>query len=83
MVKMLLPLLCQPRKDVHGSWSKRQMCGDYRPISRQTKLDCYAMPTPEEIFDAIGHAKVFSTLDLQAGYHQLPIKLQDRQKTAF
>jgi hypothetical protein len=71
------------KKDVHGNWSERRMCGDYRPINRQTKSDRYAMPTPEEIFDAIGHAKVFSTLDLRAGYHQLPIRLEDRQKTAF
>ncbi|CAM6082514.1 unnamed protein product [Calypogeia fissa] len=59
------------------------MCGDYRPINRQTKSDCYAMPTPEEIFDAVGHAKVFSSLDLRAGYHQLPVRLHDRQKTTF
>jgi hypothetical protein len=71
------------KKDVHGNWSERRMCGDYRPINRQTKSDRYAMPTPEEIFDAIGHAKVFSTLDLRVGYHQLPIKSEDRQKTTF
>ena len=59
------------------------MCGDYRPINRQMRADRYAMPTPEEIFDAIGHARVFSTLDLRAGYHQLPIRVEDRQKTAF
>jgi len=71
------------KKDMHGNWTDRRMCGDYRPINRQTKSDRYAMPIPEEIFDAIGHAKVFSSLDLRAGYHQLPVRLEDRQKTAF
>jgi hypothetical protein len=71
------------KKDVHGNWSERRMCGDYRPVNRQTKLDRDSMPIPEEVFDAIGHAKVFSTLDLRAGYHQLPIRLQDRHKIAF
>jgi hypothetical protein len=71
------------KKDVHGNWFERQMCGDCCPINRQTKSDRYAMPIPQEIFDASGHAKVFSTLDLQAIYHQLPIRLQNRQKTAF
>ncbi len=61
------------KKDVHGNYIDRWMCGDYRPINRQTKSDKYAMPTPKEIFDVVGHARVFSTLDLRAGYHQLLI----------
>lgn len=71
------------KKDVFGNWTERRMCGDYRLVNRQTKSDRYAMPIPEEIFDAIGHAKVFSMLDLRSGYHQLPIKEADKQKTAF
>jgi hypothetical protein len=52
------------KKDVHGNCTDKRMCGDYRPINRQIKFDKYAMPTPEEIFDVVGHARVFSTLDL-------------------
>ncbi|CAM6090633.1 unnamed protein product [Calypogeia fissa] len=47
------------KKDIHGNYTDRRMCGDYRPINRITKSDKYAMPTPEEIFDAVGHARVF------------------------
>jgi hypothetical protein len=57
------------KKDVHGNYTDRRMCGDYCPINWQTKSDKYAMPTLEEIFDVVGHARVFSTLDLQVGYH--------------
>jgi hypothetical protein len=57
------------KKDVHGNYTDRQMCGDYRPINRQTKSHKYAMPTPKEIFDVVGHARVFCTLDLRVGYH--------------
>ncbi len=71
------------KKDVHGNYTDRRMCGDYHPINRQTKSDKYAMPTPEEIFDVVGHVRVFSTLDLRAGYHQLPIRKKDKAKTAF
>jgi hypothetical protein len=70
-------------KDVHGNYIDRRMCGDYRPINRQIKSDKYAMPTPKEIFDVMGHAKVFNTLDLRAGYHQLPIRKEDKAKTTF
>jgi hypothetical protein len=52
------------KKDVHNNYTDRRMCGDYRPINRQTKFDKYAMPTPKEIFDVVGHARVFSTLNL-------------------
>jgi hypothetical protein len=57
------------KKDVHGNYTNRRMCGDYRPINWQTKFDKYAMPTPEEIFDVVGHVRVFSILDLRARYH--------------
>jgi len=71
------------KKDVHGNYMNMRMCGNYRPINRQTKFDKYAMPTPEEIFGVVGHARVFSTLDLRAGYHQLPIRKEDKANTAF
>jgi hypothetical protein len=71
------------KKDVHGNYMDRRICGDYRLINRQTKSDKYAMPTPEEIFDVVGHAKVFSTLDLRVGYHQLSIRKEDKAETAF
>jgi hypothetical protein len=41
------------------------------------------MPTLEEIFDVVGHVKVFNTFDLRVGYHQLPIQKEDKAKTAF
>ena len=39
------------------------------------------MPTPEENFEAIGHAKVFSILDLCSGYHQIRLRDEDKEKT--
>ncbi len=47
------------------------------------KSNKYAMPTFEEIFDVVGHARVFSTLDLRVGYHQLLIRDNDKAKTTF
>jgi hypothetical protein len=59
------------------------MCGDYCVVNKWTCLDKYAMPLLEEIFDALGHAKVFSTLDLRSSYHQLPLKESDKVRTTF
>jgi hypothetical protein len=57
------------KKDIYNNWTEKRMCGDYRKINKFTKSDRYAMSTPEKNFEAIGHAKVFSTLDLCSGYH--------------
>jgi hypothetical protein len=59
------------------------MCGDYRRINKFTKSNRYTIPTPEENFEAIGHAKIFSTLDLHSGYHQIGLREEDKEKTAF
>jgi hypothetical protein len=45
------------------------MCGDNRLVNKHTCLDKYAMLLLEEIFDALGYAKVFNTLDLSSRYH--------------
>jgi hypothetical protein len=78
-----LAIVMPAKKDVHGNYINQWMCGDYRPINRQTKFDKYAMPTPEEIFDVVGHVKVFRTLDLQARYYQLLIREEDKAKISF
>jgi len=78
-----LAIVMSAKKDVHSNYTDRRMCGDYRPINRQTKFDKYAMPTPKEIFDVVKHARVFSTLNLRARYHQLPIREEDKAKTVF
>jgi hypothetical protein len=41
------------------------------------------MPILEEIFDVVGHARVFSTFNLRAGYYQLLIGEEDKAKTTF
>jgi hypothetical protein len=71
------------KKDIYGNWTEKRMCGDYRRINKFTKFDRYAMPTPEENSEAIGHAKVFNNLDLCSGYHQIGLREEDKEKTAF
>jgi hypothetical protein len=71
------------KKDIYGNWTKKRMYGDYRRINKFTKSDSYAMPTLEENFEAIEHAKVFSTLDLCLGYHQIGLREEDKEKTVF
>ena len=41
------------------------------------------LPNIEGLFDCVRGAKVFSTLDLKSGYHQVRIKEKDVPKTAI
>jgi len=58
-----------PTKDIFGNGTKRYVCGDYCLMNKRTYSNKCAMPLPEEIFHALGYAKVFNTLDLKYGYH--------------
>ncbi|CAI5495477.1 unnamed protein product [Closterium sp. Naga37s-1] len=71
------------RKDATGEILSRRMCGDFRDLNKITKANRYPMPTPEEIFDKLVGATVFSTLDLRQGFNQIQIREEDRAKTEF
>lgn len=52
-------------------------------INKRTGKDAYPLPLVDEVQDRLTGASIFSKLDLQSGYLQLPMELQDRKKTAF
>ena len=56
---------------------------DYRWLNKKTVKNRYPLPLPEEMFERLGGATVFSKIDLKLGYWQMPIHLGDIQKTAF
>jgi len=41
------------------------------------------MPQIDEIIDELNGATIFTKIDLCSGYYQIPIRIQDREKTAF
>ena len=43
----------------------------------------FPIPLIRDIFDQLQGAKIFSTLDMKSGFHQLPIDPRDQEKTAF
>ena len=56
---------------------------DSSTINRFTKLDAYPMPNIAKMVEDIAKYNVFSPLDLQSAYHQIPISLEDCKYTAF
>ena len=56
---------------------------DYRKLNSVTKKDSFPQPTTEELLQRLGGHRFFTKLDLKAGYFQLPIHDDDKEKTAF
>jgi hypothetical protein len=60
-----------------------RFCIDYRQLNNITKKDAFPLPRIQDLLDSVGGAKYFTTLDMKSGYHAIPMKKEDREKTAF
>ena len=58
-------------------------CVDWRKLNNITVKDSYPMPRVDECIEALEGCCWFSSLDLQHGYWQIPMRKEDWQKTAF
>lgn len=59
------------------------MCIDYRMLNNNTIRDTYPLPRTDELLQRVGGCSVFSKIDLNNAYHQLPMFEDDKFKTAF
>ncbi|XP_073151776.1 uncharacterized protein [Henckelia pumila] len=55
----------------------------YRELNRVTVKNRYPLPRIDDLFDQLQGVVVFSKINLRLGYHQLKVKDEDVQKTAF
>ena len=58
------------------------MVVDYRKVNKIC-FDSYPLPTSELAFQQFSGATVFSVLDLNSAYYQVPLTSQSRRVTAF
>eukprot|EP00833_Pecoramyces_ruminatium_P016401 jgi/Orpsp1_1/1190433/evm.model.d7180000078941.1 len=72
------PVVLVPKPN--GRW---RMCVDYRKVNDLTEKDSYALPYIDEIFDSLDGAKIFSTIDLYSGYHQILMADESIEVTTF
>ena len=60
-----------------------RLAQDFRPLNRKTKVSSYNLSNIETLIDSLRGAKYFASLDLFAGYHQVEIKEEHKERTAF
>lgn len=72
------PIVLVPKPD--GSL---RFCVDYRRLNAMTVPDTYPLPRMDECIDSLGDAVIFTTLDCNSGYWQIPVQPEDQDKTTF
>jgi hypothetical protein len=71
------------KMDSVGLWTKKRMCGDYKPLNLVTPQDKYPIPIPEELFDSIGESNIFTIMCLRQGFNQIMLVVKNHKKTTF
>ncbi|GKG01397.1 hypothetical protein Tco_0306102 [Tanacetum coccineum] len=72
------PILFVKKKD--GSF---RMCIDYQELNKLTVKNRYLLSRIDDLFDQLQGSNIYSKIDLRSGCHQLRVREQDIQKTAF
>lgn len=72
------PVVMVPKKD-----GGIRVCVDYRKLNAATKPDRYPLPRMDDLLHEAKSTQFMTSLDLRAGYWQVPVKIDHQEKTAF
>ena len=67
-------------KKKSGKW---QVYVDFTDLNKDCPKDLFLMPRIDQLVDATARHPRMSFLDAFQGYHQIPLAIDDQEKTAF
>ena len=67
-------------KKKNGKW---RVCVDFTDLNKACLKDLFPMPRIDQLVDATADHPRMSFLDAFQGYHQIPLALEDQEKTVF
>ena len=67
-------------KKKNGKW---RVCVDFTDLNKACPKDLFPMPQIDQLVDATASHPRMSFLDAFQSYHQIPLALEDQEKTAF
>lgn len=77
------PSMLVSKKDDGSGTQQYRMVINYQELNSMTISPEYPLPTIQEILDMLHGAKVFTTIDMEQGFHQIRVDPKDQYKTAF
>lgn len=72
------PILLVKKKN-----GESRLCIDYRKLNSQSIKDRYPLPRIDDQLDRLHGSCCFTSLDLRAGYYQIPVSEKSKHLTAF
>ena len=77
------PILVVPKKANASRKTKFRIVVDFRKLSGVTIGDSFPIPVISDVLNSLGNSKYFSIVDCASGFWQIPVRAEDRPKTAF
>lgn len=76
------PLVVVPKKSQTDE-KKYRLVIDYKNVNKLTETQTFPMPSHDEELGKMNGCQIFSTLDVEAAFHQIKLRDTDKEKTAF
>ena len=77
------PIVIANKKVPKGEEPEKRYCIDSRELNKQSLKDNYYIGNIQDNLSRLGGAAIFTTLDSVGAYHSIPLKPEDKHKTAF
>ncbi|GJW92829.1 reverse transcriptase domain-containing protein [Tanacetum coccineum] len=83
VIKLLDAGLIYPISDSRGLVTGWRVCIDYQKLNDATRKDHFPLPFMDQMLERLAGNEYYCFLDGFSGYFQIPIDLQDQEKTTF